>query len=143
VQDAVNTHFRGFFAKSNDPASVELTVPLLYKDKPVEFVAKVESLTVVIDKKAIVMVNERTGTVVMGAEVHILPVSVAHGDLAIDIGKAAKDKAPAKAVVNLPGSTVGELIETLNAMGAKPSDLTGILQAVHAAGALQAELKFM
>src|SRR5690606_33867796 len=105
---------------------------------------KMEGLRVETDSKAKGVMNERTGTVVMGANVMIEPVTIAHGDLSIQV-KGAKTQKGAKgeAVVPLGGTTVGDLIKTMNDMGVKPADLVGILQAVEAAGALQAELEFL
>jgi len=146
VVDAINSHFKGFFAESLDPATVEVRVPEYFQTKVVQFVSELEVLKVEADSKAIVVLNERTGTIVMGADVMISPVTIAHGDLSIRIGgKGAGKKSdkPDESVVKIGGTTVGKLVETMNAMGMKPADLVGVLQAVAAAGALQAELKFM
>jgi len=147
VADEINKYFRGFFARSLDLASVEVTIPENYLDRTVEFVSEMEHLKVSVDRKAVVIVNERTGTVVMGHDVVIAPVSIAHGNLAIQVGASkgnskGEGQSP-KVVVNLGGTTVGKLIETLNALGVRPPDLVGILQAMHAAGAMQAEMKFI
>lgn len=144
VADKINDHFKGYYAKSVDPSSVEVQVPPLYEDRTMEFLADMEVLKVDADNRAVVVLNERTGTVVMGADVVIGRVAISHGDLAIRVGDGKKDKnAPPETLVNLGGATVGSLVETLNALGIKPADLIGILQAVHAAGAIQAQLKFM
>src|SRR5690606_32133542 len=126
-------------------AAVEVRVPPLFDGKLVEFVSELESMTVEADAKAVVVLNERTGTVVMGKGVVIMPVAIAHGDLSIRVGDGKRgggegdDKgAPAPKVV-VPVATVGDLIETMNALGVKPADLVGILQSIHAAGALKAE----
>jgi flagellar P-ring protein precursor FlgI len=83
----------------------------------------------------------------MGRDVVIHPVAIAHGDLSIKIDdpKAKKQagKGASKSVVALGGATVGDLLETMNALGVKPADLIGILQTLHAAGALKAELRFL
>jgi flagellar P-ring protein precursor FlgI len=145
MSEAINSHFKGFYATAEDVASIAVAVPPLYETRLVEFVAELEGLTVEADAKAVVVLNERTGTVVMGSQVVIEPVSVAHGELSIRVGGAkAKGKAATdKTVVGVGGATVGELIDSLNALGVKPADLVGILQTIHAAGALQDELKFM
>jgi flagellar P-ring protein precursor FlgI len=101
-------------------------------------------MTVEADVKAMVVLNERTGTVVMGKGVVIEPVAIAHGDLSIRVGekgKGASKDAKGKTIVQ--AATVGDLIDSMNALGVKPQDLVGILQAIHAAGALKAELKFL
>lgn len=144
IAETVNQRLRGFFAEAKDVASVEVRVPETFDGKLVEFVAELEAITVEADSKATVVLNERTGTVVMGKGVVIEPVAIAHGDLSIRVGdkKGGKDgEGQAKVVV--PVATVGDLIETMNALGVKPADLVGILQAIHAAGALKAELRFL
>jgi flagellar P-ring protein precursor FlgI len=146
VADQINSYFRGFFAKSIDPSTIRVTVPESYEGKLVEFVGELELLRVDVDRKAKVVINERTGTVVMGSDVLIAPVAITHGQLSIKVGsKGTGDKASGeKSVVQLDGrATVGGLLETLNNLGVKPADLVGILQAVQAAGALQAEVVFM
>jgi flagellar P-ring protein precursor FlgI len=79
----------------------------------------------------------------MGAAVVLSPVAIAHGNLSIQVGKDKKDSKSGGAVAKVGGSTVGELVESLNAFGVKPSDLVGILQALHTSGALKADLQFL
>ncbi len=147
IADAINERLKGFFAAAKDVGSVEVTIPPPFEGRTVEFVAEIEATEVEADSKAVVVLNERTGTVVMGGGVALAPVAIAHGDLSIRVGEGKKAaKTGGKSVVNMGGSagaTVGELVETLNALGVKPADLVGILQSMHAAGALKAELKFL
>jgi len=142
ITDIINKKFKGFFAHAKDISAIEILIPPLYLDKIVKFISELENLTVTPDNKARVVLNERTGTVVMGANVVIQPVTIAHGDLSIKVG-GKKSKDSDKSVVNMGGSTVGDLIESMNALGVKPADLVGILQTMHASGALQAELTFL
>ncbi len=142
LAESINMHFKGFFAKAIDPVTTEVEVPPLFLDRKIEFIAELEALKVSADQRAVVVLNERTGTIVMGAEVVLSSVAIAHGQLSIQVGKdQAKDAAGAVAKVG--GSTVGELVESLNAFGVKPADLVGILQALHTSGALRADLQFM
>lgn len=144
ITERINIALKGFYAEASDVGAVEVMVPPLFQAKLVDFVATIEALTVEADSKAVVVLNERTGTVVMGAAVVIGAVAIAHGDLSIRIGEGKAAKAgKSKNVVSLGGATVGDLVETMNALGVKPADLVGILQSIHAAGALQAELKFL
>ena len=153
IAEALNQEFRGFYAEPKDLASVEVRLPPAYQGRLVDFIAAVEGVRVVADHRATVVVNERTGTVAMGAKVMIAPVAIAHGDLAIRVGDAkgsgAKGSANKQTVIAIGkgdsggGTSVGELVETMNQIGVKPADLIGILQALHAAGALNAELKFL
>ena len=77
----------------------------------------------------------------MGTEVTIGTVTITHGDLTIQVGKKGDSKK--QALVNVDGTTVGELVKAMNALGVTPKDMIGIIQAVYAAGAMQAELKFI
>lgn len=144
VAEAINQRFKGFYAESVDASAVRVTVPSQFKEKIVEFLAEVEQLPVEVNHRAVVVLNERTGTVVMGDDVVIGKVAVTHGELSIQVNGDGKDKASsAQSVMPVGGATVGELVTSLNALGLKPGDLVGIIQAIHAAGALQADLKFL
>jgi flagellar P-ring protein precursor FlgI len=143
IAEAINRKLKGFFAEARDIGSITLTLPSSYRDHVVEFMAEIEALTVDADTKAVVILNERTGTVVMGSQIVLSPVAIAHGDLSIRIGGGNAKNTGQKTLVGIKGSTVGDLIETLNGLGVKPGDLVGILQSLHAAGALKAELRFI
>jgi flagellar P-ring protein precursor FlgI len=147
-------------ARALDPAAVEITAK---QDDLVALVAQVEALEVEADAKARVVVSERTGTVVAGERVRIRPVMVSHGGLQISIASQPVVSQPApfsqgqtvvdrtavpaaaeesRAAVALPGtSTVDDLAKALDRLGASPRDLVSILQAMKAAGALDAELE--
>jgi len=142
VTDRINSHFKGFFAKSLDPVTIEVEIPPFYENEVVAFVSEMENLRVQVERKAKVVLNERTGTVVLGADVTIGKVAVAHGNLTVQINSEDQQSQSAS-VAAVSGSTVGDLIEALNALGMRPSDLVGVIQAIHAAGALQADLEVM
>ncbi len=141
--EAVNRHFKGFYATSKDVHGVDVEIPSIFEGRTVDFIAELEGLKVVIDQKAVVLINERTGTVIMGGDVVISSVTIAHGDLSITVGGGGGGKKKGAAVVNLGGSTVSKLIEGMNSLGMKPTDLIGVMQALQSAGALQGELRFM
>ncbi len=142
ISEAINLKLSGFFAEPHDLASVKVTIPEEFEGRVVEFISEIEGIPVEVDRKALVVVNERTGTIVMGADVRIAPVAITHGDLAIKIGGNDK-KADPKRLAMVKGSTVGELLESLNQLGVKPADLVGILQALSASKALEGELRFL
>ena len=165
VAEAINKALGEEAAKAVDPASVVVKVPAAYKGKAVSLMTKLEALQVEADERARVVVSERTGTVVAGERVRIHPVSVAHGGISISVqampvvfqpnafsqGKTAQTKQAQidakekeKPVVALPAtSTVEDLTKALNLLGASPRDLIAILQAMKAAGALDADLEVM
>jgi flagellar P-ring protein precursor FlgI len=162
VADAINQAFGEDIAKPRDRGSVSVRVPERYKGRVVELVSQIESLTVAVDATARVVVNERTGTVVMGADVKISPVAIAYGALSIEVqrttdvsqpgplsgGKTVKSnnanlvvKEGDGELVMVEGISIGELVKALNKIGVKPRDLIQILMAIKSAGALQAELE--
>jgi flagellar P-ring protein precursor FlgI len=160
---AVNQAIGPGIAHAADAGSVDIEIPQEHRDDPVPFLARIQELSVEPGRAAIVVLNERTGTVVMGSEVELAPVAIAHGALSIRVAARTQVSQPAPfsekgstvafdndvLVVQEQGSklavvqgvTIGELVHSLNSIGASPRDLIAILQAVRAAGALRAELK--
>lgn len=153
-------------ATTVDPTTVRIAIPPEFKDKVVELVAFVEGLDVAIDIPSRVVVNERTGTVVVGETVKIAPVAIAHGNLTVEIkteyqvsqppplaGKGAETAVVAQkdvsvkeqkaSLVEVSGVTLSEVVQALNALGVTPRDLISILQALKASGALRAELEII
>jgi len=150
-----------------DGGTIRIRVPEIYKNDLVPFIAALESLNVQGDAPAKVIINERTGTVVMGGDVQILPVAVAHGNLSITVGPAGRivgtyeeGGVPVSAQVQVgEGSAEGQavieqketfvrvsaedIVEGLNALGVAPSDIVAIFQAISAAGALQGALEII
>jgi flagellar P-ring protein precursor FlgI len=139
MADTINTSIGEGVAQVIDASALNLNVPeKMWQKNVAGFIADIETLTVIPDAVAKVVINEKTGTVVFGSDVTISSVAVAHGDLSVTIaGPPEKNES----VMNLSGtSTIGELVQGLNSLGVKPMDLISILQSIKAAGALQAEL---
>ena len=157
VADKINEQLGGIFAKADGPAAVSLIVPDAFADKVVDLIATVERIDVSVDTPARVIVNERTGTVVIGDNVTISPIALAQGALTIVIkteqpplaaGAARPAVAPQPeekkvSLAQIKGASIGELVRALNALGATPKELVAILQAIKAAGGLNAELVIM
>lgn len=147
VAKQVNQYFKGFYAKSINPSTISVKIPPLYKNDLVAFIAALEILDVEVDRKAVIVMNEKTGTIVMGQSVTIDPVTISHGELSITIKEDEnsndKKNAAEHAIVAIKGVTVGELIDALNQLGVKPKDLVDILRTMHVAGALHAELELL
>jgi len=137
----VNAELGGKFASARDSATIDIVVPFNYDGNTVELMARIENIRVVTDAKAKVVLNERTGTVVMGERVTITPVAISHGDLSIEVKSGAK----AEHIFNLNqgSATVSDLVKLLNTLGVQPKDLTAIFQTIKETGALQAELDVM
>jgi flagellar P-ring protein FlgI len=164
--EALNKSFGRTIASPMDGRSIRLILPTDYQQRPIDFMSAVEAVAVDVDTKAKVVVNERTGTVIIGSDVTIAPVSIAHGNLSISIEtqfnvSQAQPLAPGGQTVVVPeqrvtaqeqksnfmtlskGATVDDLIRGLNALGVTPRDTIAILEALKAAGALQAELEII
>jgi len=163
---AINAKFRSPVAASKDPGSVSLTIPEAYANRAVEFVAALERLEVIPDAQAKVVLNERTGTVVMGENVRISTVAVTHGSLSLVIKESPQVSQPnplskggetkvvpetdlkvteeSRQLMVMPeGATIGDVVRALNLLGVTPRDMISIIQAVKSAGALQAELSII
>jgi flagellar P-ring protein precursor FlgI len=166
ITKEINRAFEGEFASPLDPSAVAMKVPPIYRDNLVGLMSRVEALTVEVDVRAKVVINERTGTIVIGNDVKISPVAIAHGSLAIEIREQSEVSqplpfAPERAetttiprtsisvseqkasLVQVAGVTLGQVVRGLNALGVTPRDLISILQALKAAGALKAELEII
>jgi flagellar P-ring protein precursor FlgI len=166
VAIAINERFKEEVATPADPGCVQVTVPVPYLNRVVEFVSVLERLEVNPDVTARVVMNERTGTIVMGENVRISTVAVAHGNLTVVMKEKPQVSQPApmssggttkvvprtdlkvtedKANISLlrEGANLGDVVRGLNTLGVTPRDLLGIMQAIKAAGALNAELSVM
>lgn len=158
------------FAEPGRPVSkalhaglIAVTVPPEFTERSVEFYSLIENLSLEVDRVAKIVINERTGTIVMGKEVRISPVSILHGNLTVEVETSYDVSQPAPlssgetAVVpkvgvgvkeekarniNLKeGASVEELVRALMAIGSTPRDIIAILQNLQAAGALNADLE--
>jgi flagellar P-ring protein precursor FlgI len=166
VAQKINDDLPMLNAKALDPSTVKITIPPGQEVDRVMLMARLENLDVIPDQSAKVVVDERTGTVVMGERVRINTVAIASGALAISITEGAEVSqalpfAQGGETVTTPttevkvgeskkalqvvkgGVSIGEVVRALNALGATPRDLITILQAIKAAGALQAQLEII
>ena len=153
----INMDLGGVYATPLDPGTIDFIVPFAWEGKGVEILSVIESLQVFPDQKAKVIVNEKTGTVVIGENVMIDKVAISHGDITVAVEQPKKaggrGRRPAGGVekVNrvhvVEGAqgrvSVGELVQSLNRMGVKPKDLIVILQNIKASGALQGDLEIL
>jgi len=166
VVKKINETLHSEYAFTMDPSAIRLKIPPDYADKKVELITLIEALDVSPDVPARIVINERTGTIVIGDKVRISPVAIAHGNLTIEIKtefrvsqpppfapeKAETVVVPQKDVtvkeqkaslMEVSGITLGEIVRALNALGVTPRDLIAILQALKASGALRAELEII
>jgi flagellar P-ring protein precursor FlgI len=168
MAEAINAELKrkyaldGEYAQAVDGGTIHVMVPDSFLGRQAVFISMVESVDFSLDAPNRVVIDERTGTVVMGANVTISPVAVAHGGLTIEVQEETQVSQPnplspgETTVVNnvsikteeqpgkltmLEGVTVGDVVTALNAMGVTPRDLIIILQAMRAAGGLHAEIE--
>lgn len=150
-------------ARAENGALVSVSIPAAYSSHPADFVAEIEGLRIEVDSVSRVVINERTGTIVIGKQVRVSPVAIMHGNLSVEVQTTATVSQPAPlsqgtteivptvkvAVVeekarNLilkEGATVEELVRALGVIGSTPRDIIEILQGLRAAGALEAAIE--
>ena len=184
LADIINSAAQNIEAKLIDASSVSITIKEEKRMNAVQLVSLLENLDVPVDAAAVVVMNEKTGTVVMGENVRISTVAIAHGNLSIQIKEEKKVSQPLPfapqspvgskptrkgGVIMAPGGqtvvtpesdvsvaeekkqllvvprgvTIQEVVRALNAIGVSPRDLITIMQAIKAAGALQADLRII
>ncbi|MCB0350805.1 MAG: flagellar basal body P-ring protein FlgI [Bdellovibrionales bacterium] len=145
VAKKVNSELSGKYASALDAGTVDIISPPSYEGKGVDLLAIIESLDVSPDIRAKVVVNEKTGTVVIGNGVKISRVAISHGDLSLKVGgdSAGKKVDGDKVIVLEESANVGDIVKAINRLGVGPKDLITILQSIKAAGALQADLEIL
>ncbi len=149
VKEAIDRRYGQGWASIVNPGTIEIRVPSSMSDDPVSFAANIENLTLSIDEPNRVVINERTGTVIVGNNVRISKIVISHNGIKIEIDENQPEngnrKAPVQgSMIGVQGeTTVDDLVGALNAVGATPKDLIAIFQAINAAGALHGELKIM
>ena len=167
VETAINAALEGQFAKSLDPSTVLLTIPPDRRSNVVGLLAGIEQLKIETDQIARVVIDEKSGIIVMGKDVRIDTVAIAQGNLTISVTETPQVSQPnafasqgqtqtvdrtqvtvdegddRKLMVLERGVSLSALVDGLNALGIGPRDMISILQTIKAAGALQAEIEVM
>jgi flagellar P-ring protein precursor FlgI len=163
LASVVNDELGPDIARVVDPGTVSVRIPEPYRGSVAELMARLEVLPVDTDAPARVVINERSGTVVVGGAVRLGPAAVAHGNLSVRISTRFEVSQPealsrggdtvvvpntqvdvregtARLVALEEGTTLDAVVRSLNALGATPRDIIAIMQALKAAGALRAEI---
>jgi flagellar P-ring protein precursor FlgI len=166
VAVAINDYLGESSAAAIDPTTIEVRLGAASPAWAMALLPEIETLEVTPDRRARVIVNERTGTVILGSDVRIAPVAIAHGSLQIqvktDFGVSQPAPFSGGQTVVVPDSTItveegeaqrlnvlragvdlGQLVGGLNALGVTPQDLIAVLEAIKAAGALDADLEII
>jgi flagellar P-ring protein FlgI len=159
---ALNTKFGRGTAHALDAATVRVTLPTRYVNDPVSFLADAGDLKIEADQLAKVVINERTGTIVMGGDITLAPVAIAHGNLSITIATnnqavpagpfsnaptvtqtntTVKTSETGRKLIYISGAgTLSQVVRALNTIGVSPRDLISIVQALRESGSLQADI---
>jgi flagellar P-ring protein precursor FlgI len=167
VAQAVNAFLGTTAAVTDDPSTVEISIPASYNNNAVNLLTDIEQLRIEPDQQARVVIDEQSGLIVMGEDVRISSVAIAQGALTIRVTEAQQVSQPGpfaevgttttvnrtdvqvdegednRLTVLKPGVTLQELVNGLNALGIGPRDMITILQAIKTAGALQAKIEVM
>jgi flagellar P-ring protein precursor FlgI len=138
----INKELGGVFASAKDAGTIDIITPTAYENRGVELLATIESIEINPDSIAKVVINEKTGTIVIGDKVKISKVAISHGSLAVKVADGKKG-ADEKVAILDSGVSVGDLVQALNKLGVSPKDLITILQSIKAAGALHGELEVL
>jgi flagellar P-ring protein precursor FlgI len=159
---ALNHRFGGGTAHALDAATIRVNLPGKYLNDPVSFLADAGDLSIDADQLAKVVINERTGTIVMGGDITLAPVAIAHGNLSITIGTTNQavaagpfTNAPTVTQTNTTvktsetgqkliyingGASLTQVVRALNTIGVSPRDLIAIVQSLRESGSLQADI---
>lgn len=164
VTDSLNQAMGGAYAHAQDGSTVRLSVPPQHQGDLVALMASLENLEVRPDSRAKVVVDEKTGTVVLGATVSLSKVAVSHGNLNVVVAEQPRVSQPGafsqgqtvvtpatqlgvreeqRRLILMDGASIQELVDGLNAIGATPRDLISILRTMKSAGALHADLEVL
>jgi flagellar P-ring protein precursor FlgI len=166
VVEAINRKFAlggAPVAKAENAGLVTVDSPPLYSARHVEFIAELENIQIEADRRAKIILNERTGTIVLGKEVRIAPVAILHGSLTVEVQTTFAVSQPnalangdtkvvpqtgvgvkedkARNLVLKEGATIEELVRALSAIGSTPREVIAILQSLKSAGAIEADLE--
>ncbi len=162
IVSVINNFYSSNIAKAADSGSFKVRIPDEHRGNTIGFIASLEGLPVKPDTTAKIVVNEKTGTIVMGNDVRLATVAISHGNLNLVISESAEVSQPnplgegetvvvpqteitaiedqGNLVVLQMGVSIGDVANALNAIGATPRDLIAIFQAIKAAGGLHADL---
>jgi flagellar P-ring protein precursor FlgI len=166
VSEAIENRMENVNAYPLDAGTIKIEVPSEYRNSMVNLVASLEQIDVQPDMEAKIILSERTGTVVMGENVRIAAIAIAHGNLSVQIKESANVSQPNPfsegdtavvpdsqvtvteddnrlLIVQPEGASLGDVVKALNAIGVSPRDLITVFQAIKAGGALQAQLEII
>ena len=164
ITNAINSAY-GNVAHAANPGRIDIRIPSYFRSNVVAFVSSIEELPVTPDSVAKIILNERTGTIIMGGNVTVDECAITQGGLSIKISgntnvsqpgpfsygdtvvtnstNVEVDETPSNTIVMPPSTSITDIVSALNAVGATPRDCISILQAMKAAGAIHAVLEII
>ena len=164
ISERINETFGEKIAHPLDSATIRINVPEKYSANVVKLASIIENINVEPDTKAKIIINERTGTIIFGENVKVGKVAIAHGNLTVTVSSTPLVSQPAPlssgetvtaekkdvtveeekaSLTFVEGTTVGDIVKVLNAIGATPRDIVAIIEAMKRAGAIQADIEVM
>lgn len=166
LSEAINTSFKEKIAHPRDSHTIDVALPERYKGFKVAAIEKIENLRIRPDTLSKVVIDEKTGTVVMGENVRLSPVAISHANLTIRVSELEQvvqpeafseggetatvprtniqvDEGNGKFKVVDTGASLADLVDGLNNLGVKPRDILSILQSIKASGAMQADIQLL
>jgi flagellar P-ring protein precursor FlgI len=166
IEQAINTELGGNVATATDIGSVNIVVPAAFTNRVTALLAQIEHIAIQPDQPARIVIDEKSGTIVVGADVKLDTVAVTHGNLTVRVTETptvsqpnpfsngqtvvvpntnvdVNDQADKHLQILHKSATLNELVAGLNALGLGPRDLIQVLNALKASGALHAELVFI
>lgn len=161
IAEVINAYAKDNIALAQDPGTIKLRIPPHRKKDMVEFISELEQLTITPDCKAKIIIDEATGTIVIGSDIRVRPVAIAQGNLIINIGQRNMsdrlhlvpevlqgnitrgiDRARGSGVHELSNTTtLSQIVEGLNKLGVWPRDIINVLYSMRAVGALDATIE--
>ncbi len=164
LNEVINRKFGTGTAKALDGRNVDVSIPATFTDNSVGFIAELENLRLTPEKIAKIIINERTGTIIMGREVRLAAVAISQGGVTVRIGTEYDISQPAElsrtgetvvvpstnveikekkteSVILPDGATIDEVVRGLRSLGVSARDVISILQAIKSAGAMNADLE--
>lgn len=142
IARSIDENYQMDIAEPESAGTVKVNIPRRFRDNPVEFISELKEINVHPHKKSKVVINERTGTVVMGGNIVITNTSVTHGDLTVQVLGADEEEDPEGDTVRLPESTtIQQMVNSLNSVGASTDAVIAIIKSMKEAGTLNVPLE--
>ncbi len=146
IADVINEEFGEQISRVENSRTIQVQLPADHREEPARFVSRIENLEVNPGRKNKIIINERTGTVIMGERITVRPTAISHGDISLRVAPNNNEPAAAEEgeTMMLPeATTVQEVVEALNAVGASTDTVIAVLTALDHSGALSVPLEVM